>query len=267
MKVIDCFIFYNELQILEFRLDYLYDSVDYFVLVESTVTFAGNPKPLFFNENKHKFSKYNDKIIHIIVTDTPIYKSLKTLKFVKGKCTALEREIFQRNCIDRGLLNIQLKDDDLILISDVDEIPDRNTLSTLNLIESGIHTLLQDFYYYNFSCKTPSLIVAAKILRYSTYTQLRNPHAIRRSTKNVSYIEKGGWHLSYFGSSEFISNKIKQFSHQEYNSEEYTNITIIDKKMRENIDLFGRDIVFKYIPIEENTYLPEGYNKLIHLLS
>ena len=68
-KLIDCFIFYNELQLLLFRLEELYEIVDYFVLVESTVTFTGNAKPLYFEQHKELFHKYIDKIIHIVEED------------------------------------------------------------------------------------------------------------------------------------------------------------------------------------------------------
>ena len=71
MKIIDCFIFYNELDMLTYRLNILNDVVDYFVLVESNHTFVGKEKPLFYNENKHLFEKFNHKIIHIIVNDFP----------------------------------------------------------------------------------------------------------------------------------------------------------------------------------------------------
>ena len=66
MKIVDCFIFYNELKMLKFRLKYLYNYVDHFVLVESTKTFTGTPKPLFFQNNKHEFLEYLDKIIHVV---------------------------------------------------------------------------------------------------------------------------------------------------------------------------------------------------------
>ena len=70
-KIYDCFLFFNELETLELRLEILNDIVDKFVIVESTVTFSGKEKKLFFNENKEKFKKFEDKIIHVIINDTP----------------------------------------------------------------------------------------------------------------------------------------------------------------------------------------------------
>jgi beta-1,4-mannosyl-glycoprotein beta-1,4-N-acetylglucosaminyltransferase len=67
MKIIDCFTFYNEFDILHYRLAALYDHVDYFILVEARTTHAGNPKPLFYMENEHLYERFRDKIIHMAV--------------------------------------------------------------------------------------------------------------------------------------------------------------------------------------------------------
>ena len=103
MKLIDGFVFYNELGLLKYRLDTLYEIVDNFILVESTKTFSGNSKELFYEKNKHLYEKYQDKIIHIIVDDMPTTNN------------AWDREAHQRSCISRGFQNLQ--DKDLILIS------------------------------------------------------------------------------------------------------------------------------------------------------
>jgi beta-1,4-mannosyl-glycoprotein beta-1,4-N-acetylglucosaminyltransferase len=71
MKIYDCFTFYNELDLLELRLQELYDHVDHFVLVEANRTFQNNSKPFYFGENQHRFARYMDKIIHIQVNDMP----------------------------------------------------------------------------------------------------------------------------------------------------------------------------------------------------
>ena len=71
MKIYDCFIFYNELDLLELRLTELSDYVDHFVLVEADQTHQSKPKPFIFEENRERYSKWLDKIIHIKVTDMP----------------------------------------------------------------------------------------------------------------------------------------------------------------------------------------------------
>src|SRR5277367_3065030 len=89
-KIYDCFLFFNELELLEIRLNEMYEYVDYFVLVESTESFVGKPKPLYYAQNKERFNQFNDKIIHVIVSDS----------FRGGYW---EREYFQRNRIMDGL--------------------------------------------------------------------------------------------------------------------------------------------------------------------
>ena len=124
MKVIDCFIFYNELDMLEFRLNELNDVVDYFVLVECIKTHTNNDKELYFENNKNRFSKFLDKIIHIIVKDN-----------IPQTNSAWDREKYQRFCIDEGIKKLNLNNEDIIIIADLDEIPDTKTV--LNLKNNG----------------------------------------------------------------------------------------------------------------------------------
>lgn len=114
-KVYDCFTFFNELELLKVRLEELNDHVDYFVLVEAVETHRGDPKPLYFQENRHLFEKYLPRIIHIIVTER---LSPNQEDPVKG---FWNREHLQREYIAKGLKNCEHLD--IILISDLDEIP------------------------------------------------------------------------------------------------------------------------------------------------
>ena len=111
MKLADCFTFYNELDMLDLRLAEMNDVATYFVLVEATKTYAGNDKPLYFAENKVRYSKYLDKIVHIVVDDFPETNN------------PWVRENFQRNAIDRGIARIK-NEIDTLTICDLDEIPD-----------------------------------------------------------------------------------------------------------------------------------------------
>jgi len=130
MKIIDAFIFYNELDLLNYRLSILYYIVDYFIIVESTHTFIGNKKPLYFYENKNKFSKFMDKIIHIV--DDAFIENPLVSPNNNHDDEVWKNEKHQRNYIDFGIKKIELKKNDLIIISDLDEIPDDNTLKILN---------------------------------------------------------------------------------------------------------------------------------------
>jgi beta-1,4-mannosyl-glycoprotein beta-1,4-N-acetylglucosaminyltransferase len=266
-KIVDCFIFYNELEMLTYRLNLLYNVVDYFVIVEARQTFVGNSKPLYFEENKNLFQKFHKKIIHIVV-DLPFTKD--TIDISRGDQWTNEK--YQRNCIAEGLKHIdidisnKLDLDDVIIIADLDEIPDPNTLSKIKTgqikIKNGISKLEQDFYYYNLNSKRDEKWYHCKVLTVNKYKELGlTCEEIRFLSCDT--IVKGGWHLSYFGNTSFIKNKLENFAHQEYNSEKYTDTNEIQKKIDTCSDLFGRNTSInsmKQLDIFNNNYLPPLYN-------
>ncbi len=113
----DCFLFFDELELLQIRLDELYNVVDYFVIVEGKESFAGKDKPLYYSENAHLFEKYQSKIIHLVVDSFP------SPPFVEADedHNFWMRENYARNYIANALKDC--KDDDTIFISNIDEIP------------------------------------------------------------------------------------------------------------------------------------------------
>ena len=252
LKVIDCFTFYNEIKFLQFRLEELYDYVDYFVIVEANKTFSGKDKEFKFEKAINEFVKYMSKIIYIKVEDMPLTSN------------AWDRETFQRNCILRGLEKISLNSEDIIIIGDLDEVP---KVSILNEVRNGnineIKTLDLDFYYYNLQCKQDRVWKGNVLLPYKLmygYT----PQILRDQRFSFSSISNSGWHLSYFSDETQIVKKIKNFSHQEYNNPEFTNPTEIAEKINKCQDLFKRsDHELTYIPIEKNTNLPNNYSLLV----
>lgn len=251
IKIIDTFIFYNELDLLNFRFTELYDYVDCFVLVESTQTFTGTPKKLYYEENKDMFIKFADKIIHVIVDDMPDTQN------------AWDREKHQRDCITRGVNKLNLLDSDVIIISDVDEIPNTSILAEIKTSGTfnGIFVLEQDMYYYNITTKFDNKWYKVKILNFYIFKQ-NSPETIRRTPCHAMY--RGGWHFSYFGDIDFIVNKINNFSHQEFNNEKFTNKSTIEKLIRNNKDLFfNKDP--RYVPIKKNKFLPKNYKMLLNI--
>ena len=262
MKIIDCFTFYNELDMLEFRLNELDNIVDYFVLVECTKTFTNKDKELYFENNKSRFSKFLHKIIHIIAKD-----NIPQIPDLQHTSDIWDIEHYQRRCIDKGIKQLELSNDDIIIISDLDEIPDSNTLQYLkiNKVINGIYSLEMDLYYYNLRCKYNTKWHFSKILNYGSYNG--DPQAIRFTTNSIENFNNGGWHLSYFGNVEFIKNKIMNFAHQKLNNEYVLNDARIIRQMQNNCDLFERN---EYNPqsidIESNTYLPKKYNDFLHIL-
>lgn len=250
--IVDCFTFYNELEMLYYRLSLLNDYVDHFVLVESNQTFAGNTKRLFYNENKHLFEKYNHKIIHVTIDLPFIYPNINYQKNEQWV-----NETFQRNSIDIGLKRLSLAGSDIIIISDLDEIPDSSKLKGL-VVDQPI-SCMQDMYYYNLYTKHREKWFGSKILTYDMYKET-TPQEIRLKKQEYKCLYPFGWHLSYFGDASFIQNKLKEFSHQELNHIEFTDKDKINERINASTDLFGRHYVpMDRIELSDNTYLPQLY--------
>lgn len=258
MKIIDCFLFNNELKLLELRLLELYDIVDYFVLVESEFYFSGNKKPLHYLKNKNKFLKYNDKIIHITQKENH-YDS-------KNKWS---NEIYQRNLINEGIKLLNLNDNDIIIISDCDEIPDPNTITDIkNNDIDNIYNLKMDMYYYNITCRALYGCQRSTVIKYSKYKELNSDCEKITLLKNKKdYKLPGGWHFSYYGGIDNIKDKIKNFSHQEFNKPEYLDDLKIKKQIENYDDLFFRkneeNHFFRRVELKENNYLPKNYKLLL----
>ena len=229
-KIIDTFIFHNELPMLNFRLHELNESVDYFVLVEARTTFNGQKKPLYYKDNKSKFSKFNDKIIHVEV-DIP------------EDLNSWDSQFFQRNQILQGVS--EFDDDDLVLLSDVDEIPETGALNEVTQDIQGFQwSFLQDIYYGNLTnfrgTWGGTYLSDIKHLRKETPQNCRNRRRCFNGRK-IKRIWSAGWHLSYFGNEEFIRHKIQNLSSQELNVPEYTDLDKIKYRLKNKIDFFDRE--------------------------
>ena len=254
MRIIDCFTFNNELQLLKYRINSLCHIVDHFIIVEANTLHTGKEKPLYFDENRELFKEFDDKITHIIIQNMP-YK-FPNIDFNKSEQWINEK--YQRQCISAGINHIGLIDEDIIIIGDLDEIPDPNTLIAIKnkVIDVTFNSLEMDFYYYNLNTRFTSKWYHAKILSYNDYKKFPTIEKIRK-TFDCETIKNGGWHLSYFGDEIFIKNKIDSAAHQEYNNDNNKNIENIKKNIENNMDLFGRcDMEIKNISICDNKYLP-----------
>ena len=160
MRIFDSIIFYNELDLLELRMNILDSVVDYFVITEATKTFSGNPKPLYFQENKDRFKKWKHKIIHhVTVDDAENYDDLIEGKLYHRPLKEdniyqlphyYQRDVFQRDSSIYGILK-EAKEDDIILTSDTDEIPNPNALQSLvEWFDRNNHYIMVGpcYYYY-----------------------------------------------------------------------------------------------------------------------
>lgn len=256
--IYDCFTFFNELDLLEIRLNVLKDVVDKFVLVEARQTHSGAPKPLWYDENKARFAAFKDRIVHLVVESFP------------ADADSWGRENIQRNFIAEGLKECQ--DDDVILISDLDEIPNPRVFP-VELAPGEICLLEQGMYYYFLNYRDrgePIWQIGTKVMSYRTFCHgldaVDIPYSIylqeslNRGTtatkirlyRSCRHIPNGGWHFSYLGGVDAIVRKLRSFSHQEYDTERY-----LDRRHLMNCILKGRDLFDR----PGKVYIPEPFER------
>lgn len=227
MQLVDCFTFFNELDMLDLRLHEMAGVVDRFVLVEATRTFSGKPKPLWFAENRDRFAGF--PIEHVVVDDMPTGRD------------AWAREAHQRDAIVRGLGG--LAPDDVVILSDVDEITRGAVLPWLKDECPAVCGLEMDFCYYRVNWLVGKWD-QAKAMRRS-YLHGRLPDGIRKGryadgATAVPAVADAGWHYSYMGGTDAIRQKIDAYSHQEFNLPAYTDPAHVEECIRSGRDLFGR---------------------------
>ncbi len=234
--VCDCITFFNELDLLELRLNELDPVVDRFVIVEANRTHVGTLKPLYYAENAARFAAFHDKIVHIVC---PLADDGAGLSAIR------RREMTQRNAILQGIRDCA--DDDIVMISDCDEIPRSHTV--VKMLDDGmVVTYLQKLYYYNFNTYAPDRVwPGTRACRVSDARAL-SPHVIRNGLgqpDNIYPIHKhivdAGWHYSYFGGAERIYEKMTEFLHQELVTEENIDPREIAKKVEQGRDIWGRE--------------------------
>jgi beta-1,4-mannosyl-glycoprotein beta-1,4-N-acetylglucosaminyltransferase len=256
--------YFDEDLVLDIRLNTLYKEVDKFIIAEATRNHAGQEKKLNFRiEN---FSKFKDKINYLIIDDLPI--NVTSPK--KGWHENHMRDQFQRNALERGYN--EFNDEDLVMISDIDEIPNPEKIKEFN-IKNKYACFLQKNYQskINLLNITEGDWVGTKICQKK---YLKSPQWLRdMKTKKKSFwkifsnklqlINNGGWHFSFLKEPSSIRNKILSYSHQEYNREEFTDVDLIKNKIIKGEDLFSRNIKYKKMKIDETfpKYITENKEK------
>jgi beta-1,4-mannosyl-glycoprotein beta-1,4-N-acetylglucosaminyltransferase len=267
MRVFDCFSYLDEDLLLDIRLNVLNEYVDYFVIIEGNKTWQNNNKK--FKLDINKYSKFNKKIIYIKVKDLP-----------DGDDPYL-RENFQRNCILRGIKNA--KENDLILISDLDEIPNLKNLKKINvkLLRYGVFKQKHFYYKLNLqSINNPYWFGS----RFCIKKYLKSPQWLRElkfkkrpfwridKLRLNNIIENGGWHfcnlkkpidLLYKYSNLCETNDPYHF--KEKIDEKHLNLDEIERKIQLNKDIIGRKDNFEKIKIDESypDYILKNISKYI----
>ena len=260
--VYDCFQFFNELDILKIRLNVLSPVVDKFVISEATETFSGLKKPLYYEENKEMFAEFADKIIHVVVDDTP-------------EGDTHERDTFQKNAVTRGLKDCT--DEDIIIFSDLDEIPNPDKIKEIlsDLKEDKIYHFAQRLFY----CYLNMEEVSGNLLSYAgefegverkkwigtkmcSYKLLREQNLMLGELrfperKEIGIrVDDGGWHFGYMGGhgekdiKKRVQEKVVSAAHQEYNSRRV--LSQVTDQIKDGKDIFGRNAQFIRCEIDES---------------
>ena len=249
MAIYDCFQYFNEDHIVDLRLNILNEYIHKFVIVESTVDHQGKVKKLHFDINKHL--KFKKKINYIIVDDTP--DQIKK-PHVGGESLV---EKHQRNSIVKGL--DKADDNDLVILSDVDEIPNLNRLDKFDKNKYAVFSQKMFMYKINFLNLKENNWHGSRICLKKN---LRSPQWLRNlkfkeypfwridKVRNLQIIKDGGWHFSYLQTPENISQKIQSFAHGEYNKSELTNLENIYSKIQKGQDIFNRGHNLKKVELD-----------------
>jgi len=255
--IIDCFMFANELDILEGRLQYLYDRIDKFVIVESNLTFSGKTKPFNYLENQERLVAYSDKIQYVKFTpDRTKYDFDKKLTEFDYSSGYWRFENDQRGAITEALKDYP--DDALVVISDLDEIPSRNLIDITKkhlTPDVGAVVSFQDMFYFNLQHKELDQW-RGTVITFNKYVQSNGAQWFRDNRFKLRGVLDSGWHLSYWGDPAFIQAKIINSAHQEYNNARYTDIDYIKQVVSEGKDLYGRDL--KFVRVDATT-LPKDF--------
>lgn len=278
--VFDVFPFFNEIDLLEVRLNELNPVVDYFVITEASTTFSGTMKPFYLEQYFSRFRKFQDKILYQKIDDVPIHLG------------SFERDWFQRDSAKK-FLESHIGARDVIIYGDVDEIPKLEAVSfAIDTLDDDVkicHLAMDLFYYYlnlmEISGTLPSYMgeypnvkerkwLGTTVSRWDyasqfSLTGLRNPEH-----KSVGVrIPDSGWHFSYVGGFQIelpierIIRKIQSSAHQELNNQRI--LRKVNRRLEKNRDVFGRR-GSKFTRIEDLSYLPcyilQNFDSFSHLV-
>ena len=251
MNIYDCFMYFDEDLLLDIRLNILNKYVKKFIISEATYSHNGKEKSLKFNPNN--FRKFKDKITYIVVDDPPpnLLKFEKDdsndLKSEKLILNGLARDIYQRESLSKGL--DQLSEEDLIIISDLDEIPNLEGIDfdqikdKLILFKQKIFFYKLNLYYEKFewfgskACKKKNFISPQWLrnIKSTKYPKWRiDTYLSKKKYSDIFHVENGGWHFTCLKTPEDLEKKLLNFAHHFEFEESGLKIEDIKKMIREN---------------------------------
>lgn len=293
-KVIIASEFFNELDLLELKLGILYPVVDYFVISESTKTHSGLDKPLYYEENRERFKKYEDKIFHQVV-ETPsnleelmdkyrfssddgvvediICKNIIRQDWFDGRVESYFRDNFEKEVLLLPVSRLVATTRDIILLGDLDEIPNPDTILYLkdNFNRDKVYHLEQGMYYYYLNCLKSNEYWRGT-LATSINNFIANGFSRMRTYKEGVTLKNGGWHFTYMGEANRVKEKIKSWGEQSLNTPMVQDHVAYNLKnfLKEKRDVFFRPANFIIKDIHDGTfpeYLVENeekYSKYIY---
>lgn len=268
MKVIDSFIFFNEVDMLKLRLNYLNEVVDHFVICECNYTHSGNKKPYYLDNIIRDIPKSISKKIIRLKYEPDISK----FNFLnQEKDYTLENEYWKLERSHRNFItnNIsQFHHNDLFILSDVDEIPSKESIKehtkifkeNKNILPKNFSVVLKcKMFYYNLNtfcadgwCGSIITTVGNALLQTCDY--------LRYNRHSFYEVDNAGWHFSTFGNVQQIKTKIQSYAHQEYNKKEYISDENIITSIQNKEDIFHNSERFKDYDFQS---LPEDLKKHI----
>ncbi|KAL8705131.1 MAG: hypothetical protein Q9201_001734 [Fulgogasparrea decipioides] len=251
-KIYDLFIISSELDWLEIRMGELYKDVDYFVIVEAATTFTDAPKPLHVQENWARYRPFHSKMIHHVLNDSGVQFD-----------GTWARESFSRNAMFDQVIPF-LDDEkaaglgDVILVSDVDEIPRPDTLRALRNCDFPRRlTLRSHFYYYGFQwLHRGDQWPHPQATFFEGPDHTVKPEDLRGTNDPEADLWNAAWHCSYcFGKLQDLVDKVQSFSHSELNRPEFIDRAKILYRVRHGVDMFDRDEE-KFDRVDNNKDIP-----------
>ena len=251
MKIYDCFTFFNELDLLEIRLQELYDTVDYFVIAEANMSHSGNPREYCLLANWERFKQWHDKIRYFQIDDFPVTNN------------SWVREKFQSVALQRGLTD--MAPEDLIIISDLDEIPRADIIDLIKVDKNNYerYVLRVPLFRYKFNFLKwyqPVINQQMIVTRAHVFTNPEKErdytHAWLPPAPDVVYLEHAGWHFSYLGNDSNAVHKLQNFAHTEQNVPEIVDVFSIDRMIQNKCGPNPADVEkFEYVILDD--YFPK----------
>lgn len=271
----DCVSLFNELDLLEIRLNVLDDVVEKFVIVESNMTHSGKPKPLYFAENDRRFEKFWPKIIHIVHNGATITDDITD----GGTISAMTwyNETSQR---DKAIDSLQIArpSDNLFMVSDLDEIPKPEKVLEAKQIALTTPSpvclsLTQSMYWLNYAMINGPEFRGCFICNIDTYAEYHKNtfqtdhntlsairwHMLASGCENdFPKVTDAGWHFSTIGGFEQIKKKLESFAHHDqFNNDYHKSEDYIVKCMIRGTHLYTHDYFQAKCEIQDTNFLPK----------